>query len=317
MDTDFDFSNINIKTEIKKPFEQIYFGSYPQSLAKDETTISELNKKISNLPNAKNNYNWQSYECYKYGIKLNFMWYLDVMLDDEKYRGVYFIRYRPRCALSSLGMDLEEESDYGLRTVYWFKYEPIKWNKIKQENGNSFLVADIILDSQAFEMSDEISKFEHNNGFGYANNYALSDIRKWLNTSFLSLAFSEEEQKKIIESIVKNDTNSLCKKESDTIQYKCCNTIDKIFLLSYFEAKYYLRNFKYRACGGSDYAICRGLEVDRNTGKASYYLRSPDDLPRYTNFVDAYGNVELAEVFNIISSTIIGILPAMWVKLDK
>ena len=73
----------------------IQFGSYPQSEVKDETLIAELNALAPDWDD------WTSYGYYSgtggYGTMVQGDWmrYVDIKHDGERYRGVKFTQYRP------------------------------------------------------------------------------------------------------------------------------------------------------------------------------------------------------------------------------
>ena len=125
--------------------------------------------------------------------------------------------------------------------TYYFLVEPIKWRVLEENNGTYKLLSEIILDNSEFY------KYETNRTINgqtiYANNYEYSNIRAWLNgydgsnynvedytnKGFLDIAFTEEEQKLINNTLVDNSLSST----SDTSNsYICNNTTDKIYLLS-------------------------------------------------------------------------------------
>ena len=76
----------------------------------------------------------------------------------------------------------------------YFKYEPIKWRVLQSENGEAFLLSDVILDKQAYNENDEYITWKE------------SSLRAWLNDKFMNRAFSDEEKEKInITEVVNKD----------------------------------------------------------------------------------------------------------------
>lgn len=73
----------------------VWFGSYPQSEVKDQKLISSLLRSIKNLPTPNNPHNWTSYNYIINDKIVDFMWYIDVERNGEKFRGVYFTQFRP------------------------------------------------------------------------------------------------------------------------------------------------------------------------------------------------------------------------------
>lgn len=103
----------------------------------------------------------------------------------------------------------------------YFWYEPIKWRvlSINEDGTDAFLMADHVLDVQPYygESDVEIT-------------WEKSDIRYWLNNYFLSVAFSEAEQGKILDTEVQTNENPWSGEAGGN------DTIDKIYLLSIEEA---------------------------------------------------------------------------------
>ena len=138
----------------------------------------------------------------------------------------------------------------------YFKYEPIKWRALQSENGEAFLLSDVILDKQAYNENDEYITWKE------------SSLRAWLNDKFMNRAFSDEEKEKINITEVVNKDNPVFGTKGGK------NTSDKIFLLSLAEVsrkkdgkKYGLLDDEMKACENSDFSK-----------KVSWWwLRSPGD----------------------------------------
>lgn len=71
------------------------FGSYPQSEVKDSALISVLNNTAGQLPTRLNHANWTDYGYYVSSEIASYMWYIDLVIDNQAYRGVYSKSYRP------------------------------------------------------------------------------------------------------------------------------------------------------------------------------------------------------------------------------
>ena len=178
--------------------ETVELGSYPQSIVTDPLLISELNAK---------QLSWNSYNYYSgngnFGSmgKKNYMLYTDVEHNNEKYRAIVFNEYRPNLTYysSAAKNSNQDENGYQLETVYWFKYEPIKWRVFDADK--ALAVSEMILDSQAYSnfvykinsagTDNSDNYFADAKGNNYANNYFESSIRVWLNSDFYSSAFTE------------------------------------------------------------------------------------------------------------------------------
>lgn len=291
----------------------IFFGEYPQSQVTDSAVIDALTTNAGTLPTELYSANWQSYEYYISGKIVNFMWYIDIEYNGGKYRGVYFNSYRPSIIVSDSSKDtsFQDDNGYHANTVYWFKYEPIKWKILTESDGKAFLLADIALDSQEYYFTSSGSTREINGATVYENNYAYSTIRSWLNETFYNTAFSDLEKQAILSTIVDNSEVST---GYSNHPYSCENTCDKVFLPSYAEIEGYLTGGTLER-SSSDYAKSQGCEVSRLSGKEGncwWWLRSP----HYANscrvsYIYYGGNVRY---YHYVYSVGSGIVPALWIS---
>ncbi len=305
----------------------ITFGSYPQS----EVTKKSDSATYSKLEAASKN--WVSYRYYSgdgnYGSMQpgDWMQYADISLGGAKYRAVRFTQYRPYWtsapASSSSGDSWQGDNGYTINNIYYFKYEPLKWRTLDPETG--LVLSESIIDSQAY------SNTMYNNGtdpygkdtFGndaaywndaaytkYANDYATSSIRKWLNEDFYNTAFASAQQAKIRPTALSNGAFSPSRSKFDSV-----STTDKVFFLSYSEAQNASYGFTNdtnitdtRKATGTDYAKAQGLVVDSSSGCSNWRLRSAGCNSYLACNVDSYG--ELSSSVDV-SSTTLGIRPAL------
>ncbi len=179
--------------------EIIEFGSYPKSEVTDTDTLAALNAL---------SLTWTYYDYYagtdtanpsvvSVGSmkKMNLMRYADVEYNGEKYRAVYIEKYRPNNTLlvPSADNSLIDNHGYELKTVYWFKYEPITWIVLDAENG--IVLSENSIDAQPFN-NNQYAKgnYTYSDKYNYfADDYSHSSIRYWLNGTFFSAAFNEDE----------------------------------------------------------------------------------------------------------------------------
>ncbi len=300
-----------------KDGEYIYFGTYPQSEVTDINITTKLNTLSGTLPTSTNNNNWTSYGYYIEGNISNYMWYQDIEYNNEKYRGVYFTSYRPYYTdySSSTDNSYQDNNGYNTNNIYWFKYEPIKWRILTEENNKALLLCEMIIDSQEYYNTSNNRTI--NGETIYANNYEYSTIRKWLNDNFYNTAFNEL-QKEIIELTLVD--NSASTTGNTTNKYACNNTNDNIFLLSkqdVINSSYGFNTNDFasdptRQKKLTEYAMCQGAS-------ASYYvngywwLRSPSDYNSYNaRHVGNYGN---ADDYRYVYNAYDGVCPALWITL--
>ncbi len=214
---------------------KIYFGKYPQTQVKDSTLTASLDQIAGSVSARPSESAWS-----------------DVDYQNERYRKVYVSQSR-----------------------LWFKYEPIEWRILRQEDGTALLMANIILDSRQYCSSP-------------TSDYAKSDIRKWLTGTFYETAFNASEQT-IIEAT-----------EAD----HGLDLNDAVFLLSLED----ICNSSYGFCPVSsfydaarrlkctDYAKSQGAYVSdfSYSGNGWWWLRSPSYNSNYVygvcydGFADSY-----------------------------
>ena len=318
-----DNKNDTSDDEEKVVKKKITFGSYPQSEVTNESLIATLNTKAGKLPTKSAPQKWTSFKHYhKYKennedkAERDFMWYIDIMEGNQKYRGVYFSAYRPTYVLrsSAATTSYQDDNGYLINTVYWFKYEPISWTVLEENSadGTSLLLCDMIIDSREFDYDSLTSTPT------YDNNYSKSSVRTWLNSTFITTAFNTTEQAKIFTSTVDNSVMSTGHHVNPNT---CANTKDKVFLLSYAEAvndKYGLELSEARIKKPTAYAKAQGIYTEKN-GTSDWWLRSPapDPLVFDKSLMTVRGVTSDGKVDSYITAnqSYRGIVPALRVKL--
>ena len=264
----------------------VEFGSYPQSRVTNSSLVSALNKVSKK---------WVSYGYYSgtgdWGTMVQGDWmkYADFTYNGTKYRAVTFSQYRPYRTYesSSTGNSNQDNNGYTPNNIYYFKYEPLKWRVLDPSTG--LVLCESIIDSQAYSntaykygkepyysMGAWWNDAEHTH---YANDYATSSIRAWLNDDFYNTAFSSSQKAGILTSELDNRAYSASRSK-----YNSETTYDKVFLLSVNEMQNTAYGFSIdtasdpaRQAKGTDYAKCQGLDVDSSSGCSNYRLRSAGD----------------------------------------
>ena len=307
----------------------VQFGAYPQSKVTDSATISALNSRASG---------WVSYEYYTGSgssddgkmTASDYMQYCDVKYGGNKYRGVKFSRYRPcyTSLTSSASDSWQDDNGYTTGTTYWFKYEPLKWKVLDPSTG--LVMCATIIDSQPYN-NYILESGTDSRGYSaywgdagkthYANDYAESSLRQWLNQDFYATAFTRSQQNKIdVNRNQNNDGFYTPIGESGYTDYDSDPTNDKIFLLSWDEVTNSSYGFassdssdnSARRLKGSDYAQCQGLYVVRSSGSAyngnsRWWLRSPGEYSDCACGVSSDGYVGSVDDVNYTGE---GVCPA-------
>ena len=324
-----------------KTGEIIEFGSYPQSKVTDEATIAVLT--ASEAATSATGNGWISYNyyigtgSYSYGkmTASDYMRYIDVTSNGNKYRGVTFSQYRPYLTLhqSNASTSYQDDNGFNVDTVYWFKYEPLKWRILDASTG--LVMCETIIDSQPYN-NYIISKGADRHGntayWGnssqtcYASDYANSSIRKWLTEDFYTTAFSSTQQSKIKTTTLNNDGYYTLTGITGYEEFDSASTNDKIFLLSYDEvinSNYGFSssrsgNDSARQAKGSDYAKCQGLHESSYDGCSYWRLRSPGDSSSSTCNVSDDGGVDgRSYIFYYSYDTGNGVRPALRLNLPS
>ena len=327
---------VNENNEPDEDGNYILFGSYPQSLIEDNDVISALNDLAGELPTYSECFAWTAYDYYSAGEVVDYTWFIDIEYEDERYRGVYFISYRAVNALYDINQNgHQRRNGYYINTVYWFKYEPITWRVLSNEDGELFLLCEMAIDGREFFVKSN----EPRNIDGetiYNNNYQYSMIREWLNDTFYNIAFSALEQELISLTLVDNsirsgnpDNNAEYFNNGNNI-YACADTSDKVFLLSVQE----FTNADYgfgedvetfsiaRQKNCTDYAACQGIYVCHDNsevssyndndgcdcvGKVNWYLRSANS---YSGTISHLATCNGKDLF-VGCGAVLGIVPAI------
>ena len=165
--------------------------------------------------------------------------------------------------------------------------QPIEWQVLSIENNKMLVISKYGLDTKRFD--------------GGSNNWANSEIRKWLNGEFYNKAFTDKEKKSIKSSNL-----------SDV------GTTDNLFFLSKEEAEKYFSNDESRRCKATKYAVnnaawVAGSYYGSNAGYSYYWLRSPKPNG-CVYFVINDGNV--GDYINVLNDASL-VRPALWINLGN
>ena len=192
-----------------------------------------------------------------------------------------------------------------------YKNEEIEWYVLDYKEGKNLLISKYILDTQ---MIYDPGEEEYPNIMTWEE----TTIRTWLNEDFMNGAFSNEEKAKIETTLVENHENDWYGTPGGN------DTEDKIFLLSSDEAAQYFSSDLERVAKPTK-QVKEKYEAWLD-GKLDYswFLRTPGIFGKKNATVTCNGRVDQAGEWgdslvsvSDSSTTIHGIRPAMWVKLDK
>ena len=139
-------------------------------------------------------------------------------------------------------------------------------------------------------------------------------LRKWLNSDFLTSAFTDDERSMIIEKTLENPNTTYGKRSIAGGK----NTTDNVFLLSLNEANIYLNEKSLALAKPSEYARSKGVYRNSDTGYCWWWLRSPGAAG--TNAARANLNADLKESFSkmgyYVNYSNHGVRPCVWIDLE-
>lgn len=150
----------------------------------------------------------------------------------------------------------------------------IKWIVLAEENGKKLIVSENILAHNKYQKTLQETTWED------------SYLRKWLNTDFYAKYFTEQEKTLIAESLLENRNNSSNNVAAGN------DTMDKIFVLSFYEANKYFAS------------------VEKRSVLDWWWLRTPGTQANRATIVTEGGYL-LANGKDV--NKIGGVRPAMWV----
>ncbi len=220
--------------------KSVYYGLYPQTRVSDSALIAALGSLSPSSVNG---------------------WYL--------YGGNYYAKIKAT-VYNGEKYTFDDGTSIVDGTEYWFKCEPIKWNILKDENGNYYLLSEMLLDATAY-YSDYGNRTDGADTV-YANNYEKSDIRAWLNGEFYSTAFA------LGNSAVKNTFVNNGASTTDTVNniYASAGTTDKVFLPSYSDYLNSDYGFNSTASEKSDTRVAKTTDYARARGAWCFTRNNSD-----------------------------------------
>ena len=207
----------------------------------------------------------------------------------------------------------------------------IPWIVLEVKENKALLISKYGIDAAPYHMSSQGEVA-----------WEKCSLRKWLNSDFLNKVFSKEEQKAIIATKIDNSESQGYNSSAELrewglgIQARVCwgpTTTDKVFLLSYKEAKQFFNSNKDRMCKPSEYVkrigknifppTTEGLpeSIGKLNGYGQWWLRTAE----YEYSVTGMGDVGLVggmvssdgKCTNVLSTFELMIRPAIWLDLDS
>ncbi len=171
--------------------------------------------------------------------------------------------------------------------------EDVEWLVLAKEDNKLLLISRYALDCQPYDTS------------GADVTWETCTLRSWLNDTFINDAFSSEEQAMIATTTAYADKNPYSNIDPGK------DTQDKIFLLSFAEAKEYFSHNQTKQCKATAYAEAQGAIVKE---KCQWWLRTPGRDIGTAACVCSTGEVSLYGVYTSFDGN--AVRPAMWVDIS-
>ena len=187
--------------------------------------------------------NWICSSCAQENEPSNFCIYCGNRYTTESKARTTLQRLRPGCYVTLGQYEQDNDLSNGAEEIEWLVLD-VDW-----ASSTALVSSWYILDAHCFQRGTDSSVFS-----SFYSGWAGSEIREWLNDTFLNAAFSSEEQKVVLSLPVSTPEHYDRSGGPDTM--------DQIFLLSEEEATRYFLHDAERQAPPTLYAISRG---------ASYY----------------------------------------------
>lgn len=290
---DFDFNTSIFRNYSIYPVWQEFdgnifmnFGSYPQTYVNDEATINNL----KTLQNANDNRAILEYDENGDGVKEKFM----ALETDREVKSI-------------------SNGDIIKPGINYFRFEPISWMILSDNNGEKKLFSEHVLDASPFE-AEGYDYFDVENGINVRryDDYSKSDIREFVTNDFYNIAFSESEKSQILTTFVDNSEAVYGYEE---VKYTCEDTYDKVYLISYIESRSdFLYDYGLKGAKATDFSACLNIaDFSYNAsdyGTVSYRTRN-GGLYSGESAYRIYGTSGAG----VLCTTNIGIRPAINISL--
>lgn len=272
--------NSDMEAKQKVTWDCVYFGNYPQAeivaSAEQYTAVDKQFLKKGDIIEDSDLYN-------KLQNSIGWNENNDIEIDGNRYRRMQSSDGAPY-TMSGLYYSWSDvmPGDYA-----YFKYEPIKWRVLKVDDSRAFLLSDVVLDSQEFNIKSELVPWSISTIRSWLNGYAASANKckkDYSSRNFIDSAFSPEGKAAIVNMSEANNNDGGEIDEANSVT-------DRLFLLSPLEvygnrAEIYgfsseeNINDEARRSTSSTYAKARGAlgtdEASKYEGNCSWWLRSED-----------------------------------------
>ena len=179
--------------------------------------------------------------------------------------------------------------------------QPLVWRVLAVENGRALLITDKLIDCVKYNEKRLDVTWE------------TCTLRKWMNSDFISKAFSSSQQAQITAVTNPNPNNPKYGTKGGNA------TQDRIFALSIDEVNKYFRDDDDRMAAPTGYAKKQGCYVSDGYSLPSgektgcWWLRSPGDFSNYA--ANVYYDGFVYQNGNFVDNNYVAVRPAFWLNL--
>ena len=185
----------------------VYYGKYPKTLITDDlkqaTLLAECGKSTPSIDTG-----WTSFGYYSNQIKSNYALYKDIEIMGERYRAIYYTNYRPRVTTLSAGAQYStiDEAEIKLNTIYFYRFEPLKWKVLNEDGEGAILQCVDIIDTEAYQ---GMSETDYNDIYEASTNWQrrwdTSTLREFLNNRFYNTALNDAQKGLVVDFTTINE----------------------------------------------------------------------------------------------------------------
>ena len=174
--------------------------------------------------------------------------------------------------------------------------EPLRWRVLDRDDatGRVLLITEYVIEDIAYLEG------------GGNTTWAECTLRPWLNGEFIETAFTADEQRFLVETMLMTPGSSKFQTRGGS------PTTDRVFCLSIEELQKYFLCMPERKTTATAHALEEG--VSEFGGGAHWWSRSPGRYQDNIAYVTPAGNIDLYGI-NVGRENYMGVRPAMWVSM--
>ena len=178
--------------------------------------------------------------------------------------------------------------------------EPIEWLVIEEKGSKILLLSKKCLDTVTYNEEFKDVTWE------------VCTLRTWLNDDFYNTAFNDFEKSFI------NTTKLYNKKNLSYYGTTGGNsTKDNVFILSFYEADFYLAKSGNLSAQSTPYAISQGAYRNASSLKSWWWYRTPGYANNYTAHAPIAEDRDPSKMGIQVTKSNIAVRPAIWIELNK